>query len=58
MWTLIIGAVRARTAQVLTVFVLTALAAAIAAAGPWFGFASMSSAAAADVVAAPAEQRT
>lgn len=57
MLTLILGAVRTRTAQVLTVLVLTALAAAVAAAGPWFAFASMSSAAAADVAAAPAEQR-
>jgi hypothetical protein len=58
MLTFIIGAVRARTAQVLTVLVLTALAAAVAAAGPWFGVASMRSAAAADVTAAPAQQRT
>jgi hypothetical protein len=58
MLTLIIGAVRARTAQVLVMFVLTALAAAVAFAGPWFALASMSSAAAADVAAAPAEQRT
>ncbi|MET3420812.1 ABC-type multidrug transport system fused ATPase/permease subunit [Actinoplanes tereljensis] len=49
---------RARTAQVLAVLVLTALAAAVAAAGPWFAFASMSSAAGAVVGAAPAEQRT
>jgi putative ABC transport system permease protein len=58
MWRLVIGLVRARTAQVLTMLVLTSLAAAVAAAGPWFAFASMSSAAAADVAAAPAEQRT
>ncbi len=58
MFALIIVAVRTRTAQVLTVLLLTALAAAVAAAGPWFAFASMTSAAAADVAAAPADQRT
>jgi putative ABC transport system permease protein len=58
MLALIVGAVRTRTAQVLTVLVLTALSAAVAAAGPWFGFASQTSAASADVDAAPAEQRT
>ncbi|WP_433380010.1 FtsX-like permease family protein [Actinoplanes sp. CA-142083] len=58
MWRLVIGLVRARPAQVLTMLVLTALAAGVAAAGPWFAYASMSSAAAADVAAAPAEQRT
>ncbi|MDY7090853.1 MAG: FtsX-like permease family protein, partial [Actinomycetota bacterium] len=57
MFTLIWGAVRTRTAQVLTVLVLTALAAAVAAAGPWFAYASMNRAATADVTAAPAEQR-
>ncbi|GAA0569671.1 hypothetical protein GCM10010172_62580 [Paractinoplanes ferrugineus] len=58
MLTLVIGALRARAAQALTVFVLTAVAAGVAAAGPWFGFASMSAAASADIAAAPAEQRT
>ncbi|HEY0530399.1 MAG TPA: ABC transporter permease [Actinoplanes sp.] len=58
MLALIAGAVRTRTAQVLTVLALTALAAAVAAAGPWFGFASMSSAASADVAAATADQTT
>ncbi|GIM97611.1 FtsX-like permease family protein [Paractinoplanes toevensis] len=58
MLTLIVGAVRTRTAQVLAVLVLTALAAAVAAAGPWFAFASMSSAAGAVVAAAPPEQLT
>ncbi|MBL7254278.1 FtsX-like permease family protein [Paractinoplanes lichenicola] len=58
MFALIWGAVRTRTAQVLTVLVLTALAAAVAAAGPWFAHASINAAAAADVAAAPADQRT
>jgi putative ABC transport system permease protein len=58
MFALIVGAVRTRTAQVLTVLILTALAAAVAAAGPWFAYASATSAAAADVAGAPAEQRT
>ena len=58
MFALVWGAVRTRTAQVLTVLVLTALAAAVAAAGPWFAYASIARAAAADVAAAPAEQRT
>ncbi|MEV6846124.1 FtsX-like permease family protein [Actinoplanes sp. NPDC051411] len=49
---------RTRTAQVLTVLILTALAAAVSAAGPWFAFASQTSAAAADVAAAPADQRS
>ncbi|MCO8273201.1 ABC transporter permease [Actinoplanes sp. TRM 88003] len=55
---LIWGAVRTRTAQVLTVLVLTVLASAVAAAGPWFAYASINRAAAADVAAAPAFQRT
>ncbi|WP_250033332.1 FtsX-like permease family protein [Paractinoplanes maris] len=54
---LIWGAVRTRTAQVLTVLVLTVLAAAVAAAGPWYAYASINRAAASDVAAAPAEQR-
>ena len=54
MLALIAGAVRTRTAQVLAVLVLTALAAA----GPWFAVASATRAAAADVAAAPAAQRT
>ncbi|MBM2621627.1 ABC transporter permease [Actinoplanes sp. LDG1-06] len=58
MFALIWGAVRTRTTQVLTVLVLTALAAAVAAAGPWFAYASINRAAAADVAAAPNEQRT
>jgi putative ABC transport system permease protein len=58
MLALIVGAVRTRTAQVLTVLILTALAAAVAAAGPWFAFASQTSAAAADVAAAPSDQRS
>lgn len=58
MFALIIGAVRTRTAQAVTVLVLTALAAAVAAAGPWYGIAASARAAAADVTAAPAGQRT
>src|ERR1700754_2455545 len=58
MFALIWGAVRNRRAQVLTVLVLTALAAAVAAAGPWFAIAGIDRAAAADVAAAPAQQRT
>jgi FtsX-like permease family protein len=54
---LIFGAVRTRAAQVLTVLVLTALAASVAAAGPWFAVAGATRAAAADVAAAPAGQR-
>ena len=58
MFALVLGAVRARTAQVLTVLVLTALATIAAAAGPWFATAATTSAAEADVAAAPAAQRT
>jgi putative ABC transport system permease protein len=58
MFGLIWGAVRTRTAQVLTVLVLTALAAGVAAAAPWFAYASINQAAASDVAAAPSEQRT
>lgn len=57
MLTLVFGAVRARTAQALTVLVLTALAAAVAAAGPWYGLAAASRAAASDVAQAPPAQR-
>ncbi|HEX8929101.1 MAG TPA: FtsX-like permease family protein, partial [Actinomycetota bacterium] len=38
--------------------VLTALAAAVAAAGPWFAYASINRAVSSDVATAPAEQRT
>jgi putative ABC transport system permease protein len=58
MFALIWGAVRTRTAQVLTVLVLTTLAAAVAAAGPWFAYASIIKAAASDVAAARPDQRT
>jgi hypothetical protein len=57
MFALIFGAVRTRTAQALTVLVLTALASAAAVAGPWFASAAATRAANADVVAAPAGQR-
>ncbi|GIF17814.1 hypothetical protein BJ973_009222 [Actinoplanes tereljensis] len=58
MFTVIWGAVRTRTAQVLTVLILTALAASVAAAAPWFALVATDRSAAADVAAAPAEQRT
>src|SRR5215204_5110782 len=58
MFALVLGAVRARTAQVWTVLMLSALATAAAVAGPWFASAASSRAAAADVAAAPAAQRT
>ena len=58
MFALVLGAVRARTAQVWTVLMLTALATAVAVAGPWFALAAASRAAAADVAAAPATQKT
>ena len=55
---LVLGAIRARTAQALTVLILTALIAAVAAAGPWYAMAASSRAADGDVAAAPAGQRT
>jgi putative ABC transport system permease protein len=58
MFALVFGAVRTRAAQVLTILVLTALAAAVAAAGPWYGFAAVGKAADAYLEAAPAGQRT
>ncbi|MCA2216651.1 FtsX-like permease family protein [Jidongwangia harbinensis] len=57
MLSLILRAVRTRTAQVLTVMVLAALAAAVAAAGPWYATAAPERAAAAVAAAAPAAQR-
>ncbi|MEU4622124.1 FtsX-like permease family protein [Actinoplanes sp. NPDC023801] len=57
MFALVFGAVRTRAAQVLTILVLTALAAAVAAAGPWYGFAAVGKAADAYLDAAPASQR-
>jgi len=54
---LVLGAIRARTAQALTVLILTALIAAVAAAGPWYAIAAGSRAADGDVAAAPAGQR-
>ena len=42
MLALVLGAVRARTAQALTVLILTALIAAVAAAGPWYAIAASS----------------
>src|SRR4051812_31347738 len=57
MWALVLSAVRARTAAVVTVFVLSTLVAAAAAAGPWWQVASAKRVAAADVAAAPATGR-
>ncbi|MFI5936468.1 FtsX-like permease family protein [Actinoplanes sp. NPDC051494] len=54
---LVLGAIRARAGQALTVLVLTALAAAVAVAGPWYAVAAASRAAASDVEHAPAAQR-
>ena len=57
MFALLIGAVRTRTAQAVTVLVLTALATAMAVAGPWYGVAASSRAADVAVATAPAAQR-
>ncbi|MEU8664655.1 FtsX-like permease family protein, partial [Actinoplanes philippinensis] len=57
MFALVFDAVRARTAQVLAIFVLTALASAVAAAGPWYAYASATRAAEAQLSAASAAQR-
>ncbi|MFC4068842.1 ABC transporter permease [Actinoplanes subglobosus] len=57
MFALVFDAVRARTAQVLAIFVLTALAAGVAAAGPWYAYASATRAAEAQLSAATAAQR-
>ncbi|GIE88722.1 ABC transporter permease [Actinoplanes regularis] len=57
MFALVIGAVRARAAQVLTILVLATLASAVAVAGPWFAWASAGRAAAADLAAAGAAER-
>ncbi|MBG0560196.1 FtsX-like permease family protein [Actinoplanes aureus] len=58
MFALVFGAVRTRAAQVLTILVLTALAAAVAAAGPWYAFAAVGEAATAYLEVAPPAQRT
>ncbi|MFC7527622.1 FtsX-like permease family protein [Actinoplanes sp. GCM10030250] len=58
MLALVLGAVRTRAAQVLTILVLTALAAAVAAAGPWYGFAAVGEAATTYLDSAPPSQRT
>ncbi|WP_433826407.1 FtsX-like permease family protein [Actinoplanes sp. CA-015351] len=57
MFMLVIGAVRARTAQALTIFLLAALATAVAVAGPWYAFAAAGKAAEADLGAARAADR-
>ncbi|HWS35653.1 MAG TPA: ABC transporter permease [Actinoplanes sp.] len=58
MFALVFGAVRTRAAQVVTILVLTMLAAAVAAAGPWYGYAAVGAAADAYLTSAPAAQRT
>ncbi|BBH63832.1 hypothetical protein ACTI_05170 [Actinoplanes sp. OR16] len=57
MFMLVLGAVRARTAQVLTILLLAALATAVAVAGPWYAFAAAGRAAAADLGAARAVEK-
>ncbi|MFB9334327.1 ABC transporter permease [Actinoplanes octamycinicus] len=57
MFALVLGAVRTRTAQVLTILVLATVAAAVAVAGPWFAYASADRTAAADLAAAGAAER-
>ncbi|GAA4590408.1 hypothetical protein BJY16_009225 [Actinoplanes octamycinicus] len=57
MLALVLGAVRTRTAQVLTILALTVVATAVAAAGPWYAAAATARAAEADLAAAPAAQR-
>ncbi|MFI1994383.1 ABC transporter permease [Actinoplanes sp. NPDC020271] len=57
MFALVLGAVRTRTAQVLTILVLALLAAAVAVAGSWFAFAAAGRSAAADLAAAGAAER-
>ncbi|MEU4428185.1 FtsX-like permease family protein, partial [Actinoplanes sp. NPDC024001] len=57
MLALVLGAVRARTAQVLTILALTAVATAVAAAGPWFAVASIERATATDLASVSAAQR-
>jgi putative ABC transport system permease protein len=57
MFMLVIGAVRARTAQALTILLLAALAAAVAVAGPWYAYAAAGRAAEADLGAARASER-
>lgn len=57
MLALVLGAVRARTAQALTIMVLTAVAAAVAAAGPWYAAAATERATAVDLASVQAKQR-
>ncbi|WIM94968.1 ABC transporter permease [Actinoplanes oblitus] len=57
MFALVLGAVRTRTAQVLTILVLATVAAAVAVAGPWFAYASADRSATADLAAAGAAER-
>ncbi|GIG42496.1 ABC transporter permease [Dactylosporangium siamense] len=54
---LVLGALRARTAQAWTVFALAVLLVTAATAGPWYAAAAERRAAAADVAVAPVEQR-
>ncbi|WP_433059624.1 FtsX-like permease family protein [Dactylosporangium sp. CS-033363] len=55
---LVLSALRARAAQAWAVFVLAVLLVTAAAAGPWFAAGAERRAAAADVAAAPASERT
>ncbi|MEU8238557.1 FtsX-like permease family protein [Actinoplanes missouriensis] len=54
---LVVSAVRARTAQALTILLLAAVASAVAVAGPWYGFAAAGKAADADLSASRAVER-
>ncbi|MEU7876473.1 FtsX-like permease family protein, partial [Dactylosporangium sp. NPDC049140] len=58
MFGLVLSALRARAAQAWAVFVLAVLLVTAAAAGPWFAAGAGRRAAAADVAAAPAAERT
>src|SRR5258705_6101350 len=57
MFALVLGVLRARTAQTATVLLLTVLASVAATASPWYLLASARRAAAAEVDAAPAAKR-
>lgn len=57
MLAVVLGAIRARRAQAATLFLLTALAVAAAAAAPWYVVSAARSVAIADVTGAPAVQR-
>jgi putative ABC transport system permease protein len=57
MFALVLGAVRARSAQAVTALILTVLATGAAAASPWYMLAATHRATVADVAAAPTGQR-